>query len=124
MRAHPLLLVTLLGAPALSAQSALLVDIRNLDAQEYREAAFVLDAPQTVQLEAVGAEPRNDTQDTWRGRDDERDVWPAAAWIIDARTRAVVWDLRTAANNAPLTRRRSVQRDILLQVFPTQGTSP
>ncbi|HKE90797.1 MAG TPA: hypothetical protein VKB45_10690 [Gemmatimonadales bacterium] len=102
MRAHPLLLVTLLSAPALSAQSAppaqsaLLVDIRDLDAQEYREAAFVLDAAQAIQLDAVGAEPRNDVHG-WVGRDDERDVWPAAAWIIDARTRAVVWDLRTAA---------------------------
>jgi len=96
MRAHSVLLVALLGAPALAAQSDVLVDIKDLTPQEYRAAGFVLTAPGAIQVEAVGAEPRRDRRDGWFGRDEERDVWPAAAWIIDARTRAVVWDLRTA----------------------------
>lgn len=99
MRTPALLCVVLLGAPVLSAQSDLLVDIRGLTPQEYRAAAFVLTAPQAIQIEAVGAEPRRDRAINWFGRDDERDVWPAAAWIIDARTRAVVWDLRSASTD-------------------------
>lgn len=99
MRAPVLLCVGLLGAPAVSAQSDLLVDIKGLSPQEYREAAFVLTTAQAIQVEAVGAEPRRDRRFDWFGRDDEQNVWPAAAWIIDARTRAVVWDLRTAATD-------------------------
>jgi hypothetical protein len=51
-----------------------------------------------LQVEATGAEPRRDRdRDGWRwGDDDDRTTWPAAAWILDVRTRAVVWDLRTA----------------------------
>lgn len=86
-------------APSIRAQSTVLVDIRNLTPQEHRSAAFVLPAPQAIQLEATGAEPRRDRRgrEFWSfGNEDERHTWPAAAWIIDVRTRDVVWDLRTA----------------------------
>ncbi len=80
-----------------------LVDIRDLTPREHREQAFVLESPQSVTIEAVGAEPRRESRGrfgksdySWYGDDDERDTWPAAAWILDARTREVVWDLRTA----------------------------
>ncbi|MGH7614219.1 MAG: hypothetical protein ACREMW_09315 [Gemmatimonadales bacterium] len=84
--------------PSIHAQSTLLVDIRNLTPQEHRSAAFVLPAPQALHLEATGAEPRRDRRrEFWNwGNEDERTTWPAAAWIIDVRTRNVVWDLRTA----------------------------
>jgi hypothetical protein len=96
-------LVTLVLAawrmPALQAQSEPLVDIRNLTPRELRSAAFVLTSPHTIRIEAVGAEPRRDRREgRWwsSGDDDEWSIWPAAAWILDARTREVVWDLREA----------------------------
>lgn len=95
-------LVTLVLAPwsasALQAQSDSLVDIRNLTPQELRSAAFVLTSPQAVRIEAVGAEPRRDRREGrwWSGDNDEWYTWPAAAWILDANTREVVWDLREA----------------------------
>lgn len=88
--------------PVAYAQSDLLVDIRDLTPMEHRAEAFMLAAPQMLRVEAVGAEPRAERRgsfgrgETWWGDDDERDVWPAAAWIIDAHTREVVWDLRNA----------------------------
>src|SRR2546427_2985335 len=74
-----------------------LVDIQNLTPREHRVSVFVLAAPQDLKISAVGAEPRPDRlrsrdDDNWQ--DDEQTTWPAAAWILDARTRAVVWDLR------------------------------
>ncbi len=91
------LALALWHTPSLRAQSAL-VDIRDLTPQEHRSAAFVLATPQVLQVEATGAEPRRERgQDFWQwGSNDDRTTWPAAAWILDVRTRAVVWDLRTA----------------------------
>jgi hypothetical protein len=74
-----------------------LVDIQNLTPREHRVSVFVLTAPQDLKLTAVGAEPWPDefrTRDDQHWQDDEQTTWPAAAWILDARTRAVVWDLR------------------------------
>jgi hypothetical protein len=95
------LLLAALAVPAASAaQADPLVSITNLTPREYRTAAFVLAAPQTLRIVAVGAEPapelRRQRDRDWWGPEEERDVWPAAAWILNARTRAVVWDLRTA----------------------------
>ena len=76
---------------------AQLVDIQNLTPREHRVSVFVLTAPQDLQISAVGAEPWPDrlrTRDDQHWQDDEQTTWPAAAWILDARTRAVVWDLR------------------------------
>jgi hypothetical protein len=91
-------LVLAVGRTAvLQAQSESLVDIRNLTPRELRAAAFVLTSPQSIRIEAVGAEPRRDTREgRWWSSGDNDDTWPAAAWILDARTREVVWDLRAA----------------------------
>src|SRR5438094_8590058 len=75
-----------------------LVDIQNLTPREHRVSVFVLEAPQDLKVSAVGAEPwpdrlRSRDDDNWQ--DDEQTTWPAASWIVDARTRAVVWDLRS-----------------------------
>ena len=87
----------LLGPATLAyGQSDSLVDIRDVAPEEHRVAGFVLTSPQFLQIDAVGAEPRGNDDHSWWNREDERDVWPAAAWIIDTRTRGVVWDLRTA----------------------------
>lgn len=87
-------------------QTDLLVNIHDMIPREHRVETFVLASPQTVRLDVVGGEPRQergragkDNNDySWNSEDDERDVWPAAAWILDARTRDVVWDLRTATS--------------------------
>ncbi|HSD32680.1 MAG TPA: hypothetical protein VLB49_12265, partial [Gemmatimonadales bacterium] len=90
--------LTIWHAPLLAAQ-ATLADLRDLTPREHRSAAFVLTSPQLLQIEATGAEPRLERgKDAWQGGDNEDSTtWPAAAWIVDVRTRAVVWDLRTAA---------------------------
>ena len=74
-----------------------LVDIQNLTPREHRVSVFVITAPQDLKVVAVAAEPwpdqlRSRDDDHWQ--DDEQTTWPAAAWILDARTRAVVWDVR------------------------------
>ena len=94
---------SLLACVATLSQSPSLVDIHDLSPREHRTAGFVLTAPQDLRVAAVGADPRpergfrNRDKDTWQ--DDDRTTWPAAAWIIDARTREVVWDLRAAATD-------------------------
>ena len=97
-----LLVLAAWRAPSVRAQTTLLVDIRNLSPREHRSAAFVLQAPQALRLEATGAEPQRERRgrEFWNwGNEDERTTWPAAAWIIDVRTRQVVWDLRTAVTD-------------------------
>ena len=76
-----------------------LVEIQNLSTREHRMTAFLLTAAQELTVTAVGAEPwpdrlRSRDEEGWD--EDEQTMWPAAAWILDARTRAVVWDLRAA----------------------------
>src|SRR5919108_2055677 len=93
MTAMPLaLLLALVQTPTPN-----LVAIRDLQPREHREAVFVLTAPQTLTVSAVGAEPWPDkfrARDQEHWQDDEQTTWPAAAWILNARTRTVVWDLR------------------------------
>src|SRR5216117_287238 len=97
---HLAILLALVQAPPpQTPQAPALVDIHDLTPQEYRVSAFILSAPQELKLSAVGAEPWPDrlrNRDERRWQDDEQTTWPAAAWILDARTRAVVWDLRSA----------------------------
>jgi hypothetical protein len=76
-----------------------LVDIHDLTPREHRTAGFVLATAQELRIAAVGADPRPERRErrdkgTWQ--DDDVATWPAAAWIVDARTRQVVWDLRAA----------------------------
>ena len=83
----------------LLAQSQPIVDIQDLTPREHRMSAFVLTAPQDLNVVAVAAEPWPDrlrSRDDEHWQDDEQTTWPAAAWILDARTRAVVWDIRSA----------------------------
>src|SRR5689334_24757957 len=75
-----------------------LVDIQNLTPREHQVSVFVLAGAQDVTISAVGAEPWPDrlrTRDDAHWQDDEQTTWPAAAWILDTRTRAVVWDIRS-----------------------------
>jgi hypothetical protein len=98
-----MVLTSLFVCAATLSQSQSLVDIRDLTPREHRTAGFVLAAPQELRVAAVGADPRpedrrkNRDEGSWQ--DDDRATWPAAAWILDARTRQVVWDLRAAETN-------------------------
>ena len=99
-----LVMLALVSAPA-AAQTDTLVGIRDLSPREHRMQSFVLPRARQLQIEAVGGEPRGMSafgRFLKRGifmnrhRDDLGDVWPANAWILDAGTRRVVWELRTA----------------------------
>ena len=97
------LVITLLATVAISrvksagAQGDYFLSLRDLRPVEHRMQTFVLASEQPLRITAVAAEPepRRSFGD-WNYEDDERETWPAAAWIIDARTREVVWDIRTA----------------------------
>ena len=94
-----MILTTLLAIALNQSPAQTLVDIHDLTPREHRTAGFVLAAAQELRITAVGADPRPERRerrdkDTWQ--DDDRATWPAAAWIVDARTRQVVWDLRAA----------------------------
>src|SRR2546427_9822501 len=74
-----------------------LVEIQTLAPGELRVSASVLTAPRALRVPALGAEPWPDrlrSRDDEHWQEDEQTPWPAAAWILDARTRAVVWDIR------------------------------
>ena len=109
----------LFSAPPQSQQSNALVEIRNLEPQDFRSGAFVLEAPQTLRIEAVAAEPRHE-RNRWEKYfngeryDDDRNTWPAAGWIIDARTREVVWDVRTAETSRDRNGLRRFSGDVRL----------
>jgi hypothetical protein len=75
--------------------------------RELRTTAFSLERPAEVRIEATGAEPRG-LEDFYRvrqtfvkvvgvlletERENSQDPWTANAWILDARTREVVWEL-------------------------------
>jgi hypothetical protein len=78
---------------------AAVVDLQNLKPREVRSTVFTLATPQDVRVEAVGAESGNDggtfswVASMWSGKEDRRDPWMGNAWILDLRTRKVVWEL-------------------------------
>lgn len=80
--------------PPLQAQNQTLAEIRNVRMFETYSAGFVLDRDQTIQIEAVGA----------LGYGRGRNLLGTSAWILDAKTREVVWQARSAEE-----RRRSRQ---------------
>src|SRR5437016_14591288 len=99
MSAMPLALLLLLALTQVPPAPPILADIHDLTPREHQVSVFVLTAAQDLQIAAVGAEPWPDRprqRDHEHWQDDEQTTWPAAAWILDARTRAVVWDLRSA----------------------------
>jgi hypothetical protein len=91
----------LLQAGAASAQSGAVIDLRNLKPRELRSAVFTLTAPQGVRVEAVGSRAQHESgtfswvSAMWNGKekDDRRDPWMGNAWILDLKSRRVVWEL-------------------------------
>jgi hypothetical protein len=100
-----LVTLVLLGAAAPASAQALLADIRDMKPRQTRSEAFSLAAAQDVRIEAIGEEGDGNHTFTvlrtiWRGRNDQRrDPWVGNAWILDLRSRKVVWEL-SAANTS------------------------
>lgn len=97
-------LLTALGVSGALAQNAPLVRMEELTLGELRTEAFVLDRAQSVHIRAVGAERGKgkgllertlERYDLVSNRD-ENSAWQGNAWILDATTRQVVWELRAA----------------------------
>jgi hypothetical protein len=97
-----LILVTAAGNGSASAQTPL-VEMRALSFHELREQGFSLASPQEVTIEATGAESTSRNQYTswfpasWRSEPEGPRPWSGNAWILDLRTRQVVWELRQAS---------------------------
>ena len=102
------LTAALLGGLALSGAIAqtTVVEMKDLSPGDVRREGLVLEARQELRLRAVGAASSSTEEGNWFTRafgisnasfnDSERPAWQGNAWILDARTRAVVWELRRA----------------------------
>jgi len=71
----------LIAANQTPAQESVLAEIRDVPFETLRGAGFSLDQDQQVKIEAVGLD------------EVKRRLPPTAAWIINAQTRAVVWEM-------------------------------
>ncbi len=84
------------GLPSKMQQGGpVLVSMRDLSPHELRTEGFALTSPQTLQIEAVGAAEVKDQKFFIRGEHDPG-YWRGNAWILNARTREVMWELRRA----------------------------
>src|SRR5215207_2646111 len=92
-----------LAAPAPVSAQAVLAEVRDLKPRQVRVEAFQLSSTQNVRIEAVGEEgdlgDRSYTvlRTIWKGQPDQRSrPWVGNAWILDLRSRRVVWELSAA----------------------------
>ena len=93
-----------LGVSGAIAQSPV-IEMKDFSPGDLRTEGLILDVRRDVRVRAVGAAPSID-EGNWFSRtfgvannssnSDERPAWQGNAWILDARTRAVVWELRRA----------------------------
>src|SRR5438046_1035038 len=81
-------------------QSAAVVDLKDFHPREIKSAVYSVRSGQDVRVEAIGAESDNNrgtfswVPTMWNGRkDDRRDPWMGHAWILDLKSRLVVWEL-------------------------------
>jgi hypothetical protein len=94
----------LLHAAAAAAQPTV-VDFHDMKPQELKSAVFTIGAPRDLRIEAVGAESARDSgafswiTAMWHGREDRAEPWMGNAWILDTRSRRVVWELSTASTS-------------------------
>ena len=88
---------------AAAAQSSGVIDLRDLKPRELKSAVFTLTAPQNVRVEAIGSQSQQEAGTwswmtaMWKDKGSEqRDPWMGNAWILDLKSRRVVWELRTS----------------------------
>ncbi|MEX2285086.1 MAG: hypothetical protein WEE89_21550 [Gemmatimonadota bacterium] len=93
VRVAPALLL-LASSGAFAQNGSVLVDIRDLSPRELRSEGFVLESPQRLLIEAAGAAEKRGTN--FFAREENTREWRGNAWILNARTREVVWELRQA----------------------------
>jgi hypothetical protein len=91
----------LFQAGAAAAQSGGVIDLRDLKPRELRSAVFTVAAPQSVRVEAIGSASQQESGTfswvtaMWKDKD-QRDPWMGNAWILDLKSRRVVWELRAS----------------------------
>jgi hypothetical protein len=88
-----------------SAQQGVLVNMNRFTPHQTRVDVFSITTPQNVQIDATGADERFPRRGKLGFLDkafssfqstSENEPWRGNAWIIDAKTRQVVWELRNA----------------------------
>ena len=99
----------LLQPVCVSGQGSVLIDIHGLSPREVKSEAFALASSQDVRIEAIGAESKHRWGQLAKAlgsvRQDDRgtnvkNAWTGNAWILDLKTRAVVWELSSASTSA------------------------
>ena len=85
-------------------QSAAVVDLKDFHPREVKSAVFTVASSQDLRIEAVGAESDSNrgtfswVTTLWNGKnDDRRDPWMGNAWILNLKSRRVVWELSAAS---------------------------
>src|SRR3954471_22197374 len=107
-------------------QPVAVVDLNNLKPREFKSAVFSLAGPQDLRIDAVGAESdQNRGTFSWVAsmwsRDDRRDPWMGNAWILDLKSRAVVWELSAASTERGT---RSTRCSPAPSIFQRASTKP
>ena len=85
-------------------QPGQVVDLKDFHPREVKSAVFSLASDQDLNVEAVGAESDSHrgtfswVTTMWHGKDDDqREPWMGNAWILDLKSRRVVWELSGAS---------------------------
>lgn len=102
-------ILALRTATAAAQAGGTLVDLHGLSPRELKSQAFSLAAPQDLRIEAVGAEATSRwaqftqvMKTMWQGeqRKNQAAAWSGNAWILDLKTRQVVWELSAAPTSS------------------------
>lgn len=94
--------LTVLAAGSAAAQPAV-VDLKQPKPRAVQSVVFTTEATQTIHIDAFGAESSNDhgtfswVAAMWNSGDKQQDPWMGNAWILDLKSRKVVWELSRAA---------------------------
>jgi hypothetical protein len=81
------------------------VDFRNLRPREVKSAVFSVTTARDFRVDAIGAESSQDAGTfawvtaMWKGNAENREPWMGNAWILDTRSRQVVWELSAASTS-------------------------
>jgi hypothetical protein len=97
-------LLLLVSSRVMAQNANVLVEIKDLSAHELRSEGFVLESPQRVQVEAVGAAAKRGNN--FFIKENHEREWRGNAWILNARTRELVWELR----DSEVRSRRDLER--------------